>query len=295
MVTYLCPFIPSLSTLTASLHELLKKDTDFTLNCTYAAAFQHVKGAVVSDTIHRYFDPSLPVTIQVNASQVGLSTALLQNNKPITFTCKALTKTEYHYANVKREMLAVIFWAKRFRTYICGRFFTLESDHKALKSISQKNLADMPAQLQHILLCLQGYNYTICYHPSKEMALPDMLSHFSPCPGPDIPLDIAIHYAHLSPEQKEAFQQALISDPEMCTLADIIITGWPDDIKAVPYPLCHTGNIMRPSRLKMALSSVEKPSLFFLWKGREYYSYTSSIKESPKPSCSHVDVSSGLV
>ena len=133
-------------------------------------------------------------------------------------------------------MLTVIFGAERFRTYVYGRSFTIESDHKPLESISQKNLADTPAWLQCMLLCLQGYDYIICYHPSKEMALPDTLSCFSPCPGPDIPLDIAIHHAHLSPGWKEAFQQASVSDPEMPALADII-TGWPDDIKVVPHPL----------------------------------------------------------
>ena len=80
LVTYISPFIPGLSALTAPLHELLKKDTDFTWNCTYNAAFQHVKEAVVSDTILRYFDPSLPMTIQVDASQVGLGAALLQTH-----------------------------------------------------------------------------------------------------------------------------------------------------------------------------------------------------------------------
>ena len=88
-----------------------------------------------------------------------------------------------------------------------------------------------------MLMCHQGYDYFICYHPSKEMALPDALSCFSPCPGPNIPLDTAIHHAHLSPEQKGAFQQAFMSNPEMHALTDIIITGWPDDIKAVPHPL----------------------------------------------------------
>ena len=29
-----------------------------------------------------------------------------------------------------------------------------------------------------------------------------------------------------------------MTDAEMCALADIIITGWPDDIKEVPCPLC---------------------------------------------------------
>ena len=96
----------------------------------------------------------------------------------------------------------------------------------------------MPVHLQHMLLHLQGYDYTIPYCPSKEMALPDTLSHFSPCPVPDIPLGIAIHHAHLSPERKEAFQQAFVSNPEMCTLAYMIITGWPNDIKVVLCPLC---------------------------------------------------------
>ena len=94
LVTYLSPSIPGLSTLTAPLHELLKKDMDFIWNHTYDAAFQWVKEAVISDTTLRYFDLSLPVTIQVDASQVGLGAALLQNGKPIAFTSKALTETE---------------------------------------------------------------------------------------------------------------------------------------------------------------------------------------------------------
>ena len=114
----------------------------------------------------------------------------------------------------------------------------MESDHQPLESISQKNLADTPAHLQHMLLCLQGYNYTIHYCPSKEMALPDTHSWFSPCPGPDILLDIAIYHTCLSPERKEAFQQAFVSDPRCMLLDNMIITGWPDDIKVVPCPLC---------------------------------------------------------
>ena len=97
-------------------------------------------------------------------------------------------------------MLTVVFGAERFRTYVYSRSFTTESGHKPLESIFQKNLADTPAQLQCMLLHLQGYDYIICYCPSKEMVLADTLSHFSPHPGPNIPLDIAIHHACLSPD-----------------------------------------------------------------------------------------------
>ena len=177
------------------------------------------------------------MTIQVNASQVGLGAALLQNGKHVAFASKALTKTKCWYANIEREMLAAIFGVERFQAYVYGRSFTIESDHKPLESISQKKLADTLACLQHMLLCLQGYNYTIHYCPSKEMALPNTLSQFSPHPEPNILLDITIHHARLSPERKEAFQQAFLSNPEMCALANMIITGWPDDIKVVPHLL----------------------------------------------------------
>ena len=176
LVTYLSPFIPGLSTLTAPLRELLKKDTDFSWNCTYDITFERVKEAVISDTPLRYFDPSLPVTIQVDASQVGLGAGLLQNGKRITFASKALTETECQYTNIEREMLAAAFGAERFHTYIYGRSFTIESDHKPLESISRKNLADTPAWLQCMMLCLQGYDFTICYCPGKEMVIPDTLS-----------------------------------------------------------------------------------------------------------------------
>ena len=116
MGTYLSPFILGLSTLPAPLHELLKKDTDFTWDHSYGAPFQCVKEAVVSDTTLWYFDPSLPMTIQVDASQVGLGAVLLQNHIPMAHTSKALTNAECHYANIEIEMLAVIFGADRFRT-----------------------------------------------------------------------------------------------------------------------------------------------------------------------------------
>ena len=126
--------------------------------------------------LHQYFNPSLPVTIQVNASQVGLGAACLQNGKAIAFASKALTKTECQYTNIEREMLAAVFGAERFHTYIYGQSFTIKSDHKLLESISRKNLADTPAWLQCMMLCLQGYNFTVHYCPGKEMVMLDMLS-----------------------------------------------------------------------------------------------------------------------
>ena len=118
------------------------------------SAFQCVKDAVVFDTALQYLDASCSLTVQVDASQVGFGATLLQDNKPVVFASKAQTKAEHCYANTECEKLAVIFGAAWFRAYVYGTPFTTESDHKTPESINQKSLADTPAQLWYMLLCL---------------------------------------------------------------------------------------------------------------------------------------------
>ena len=46
--------------------------------------------------------------------------------------------------------LTCVFGAEHFWTYVFGRHFTIESDHKSLEQIAMKNLADAPVHLQRI-------------------------------------------------------------------------------------------------------------------------------------------------
>ena len=237
MTTYLSPFIPSLSTFTAPLRELLRKDSEFTWNDSYQEAFNTVKQMVGKDTTLRYFDSRKPVVIQVDASQKGLGAALLQDGGPVAFASKALTLTEQRYANIEREMLACVFGAERFHTYVFGRSFTIESDHKPLEQINLKNLTDTPARLQRMLLRLQNYDMKIIYRPGREMLVADTLSRYAPMPTPEVALDLAIHHVHITPEKKLAFQQSIQDDPLLRSLAETIIAGWPEDIKDLPNAL----------------------------------------------------------
>ena len=109
MVMYLSPFILGLSTLTTPLWELLKKDANLTWNASYEATFQQVKHAVISDTTLRYFNSLLHVTIQVDASQVGLGAALLQDSKLIASASKALTDAECRYTNIERDASSCLY------------------------------------------------------------------------------------------------------------------------------------------------------------------------------------------
>ena len=91
MVTYLSQYMPNISSLTADLRGLLKKDALFQRSETHDVAFQKIKNQISKDVCLRYFDTTKEVVLQVDASQVGLGAVLLQDGKPVAYASKALT------------------------------------------------------------------------------------------------------------------------------------------------------------------------------------------------------------
>ena len=138
----------------------------------------------------RYYDQTKLVTLQCDTSLKGLGACIIQDGQPIAFASKFLMDTETCYANIKRELLAIVYGCKKFHTYLYGRTFIIETDHKPLEMISLKNLTVAPAQLQRMLLHLQQYDLIITYRPGKEMLLVDALSHLPSRTNTEIKLDL---------------------------------------------------------------------------------------------------------
>ncbi|GFR78197.1 retrovirus-related Pol polyprotein from transposon 297 [Elysia marginata] len=145
-----------------------------------------IKDSISREVTLAYFNPDKPITVQVDASMKALGASLIQEGKPVAFASKALTDEETRYANIERELLAVVHGCERFHTYFYGQAFTVESDHKPLKSIHLKHLKAAPSRLQRMLLRLQPYDLTIDYKPGKEMALADALSRLTSSEDPPI-------------------------------------------------------------------------------------------------------------
>ena len=129
-----------------------------------------LKKAISKDINLLYFDPKKPVVLQVDASQVGLGAALLQDSKVIAYASKSLTSVETRYANIEHEMLAVVFGCLMFHHYLYDISFICISDHKPLENIHLKHLSDAPPRLQRLLLKLQPYDITIKYLPGHKVA-----------------------------------------------------------------------------------------------------------------------------
>ena len=239
-VNYLQTFVPHLSHHREPLRVLLKKENVFTWDQNVNDSFQRIKGLLENSLLEplRYYNRNKLVILQCNASLKGLGACILQDGKPIAFASKSLTDTETRYTNIKRELLAIVFGCKKFHTYLYGRSFVVESDHKPLEMICLKNLISAPVRLQRMLLRLQQYDMVITYRPGKEMLLADTLSHLpSRANNSEIKLDLrvdAISFAALSSSQLTKTATETQKDPILSTVHRLTLNGWPRVRRHIP-------------------------------------------------------------
>ena len=89
---------------------------------------------------------------------------------------RALTLTQQKYAQIEKEVLAIVYGCQKFHQYVYGRTVHVETDHKPLENILAKNLHQAPMRLQKMIMSLQKYDLEVKYKPGKEMQLADTLS-----------------------------------------------------------------------------------------------------------------------
>ena len=144
MVNYMGIFISNFSHHTELLRAMLKKDNIFHWEEQQTWFFQKIKSLIVkaNKTPLKYYDRTLLVTVQADTSLREMGACLIQQHngkdQPIAFASKSLTDAETQYANIERELLAIIFARQYFSTYLLGRSFTAESDHKPLHEESHQ-------------------------------------------------------------------------------------------------------------------------------------------------------------
>ena len=134
------------------------------------------------------------------------------------------TPLRYYDRNL---LLAIIFAYQHFSTYLLGRSFIAESDHKPLEMIAMKNLANVPPRLQRMLLELQRYDVTIKYRPGKEMQLADALSHCLARASQEIKLDMRVDYIAFTKPWIEKLKDSMQRDPILATVYQLTQQGWP--------------------------------------------------------------------
>ena len=149
-VNYLAKSIPNMSTVTKPIRDVLKADISFHWDTEQKEAFASVKKILSTEPALAFYDVEKPVLISCDASQSGLGAVLIQEDRPVVYAPRALTDAETRYAQIEKELLAIVFALNKSHQYVYSKSAVVESDHKPLESIIKKPLVSAPPRLQRM-------------------------------------------------------------------------------------------------------------------------------------------------
>ncbi|CAI6377494.1 unnamed protein product [Macrosiphum euphorbiae] len=234
MMTYVQKFVPNMSQLAVPLRELLKKDCNWYWGETQIKAFNVLKCALTSEPLLQYFDLNKKCTLSVDASKDGLGAVLLQNDYPVAYASKTLNDTQKQYAQIEKELLAILYGCERFKQYIYGKNINIESDHKPLETIFKKPLDKTPARLQRMRIKLMAYDLNIIYKPGKFLKIADTLSrahikdNIDLCESEiELQVNMIIKKLNISENKLRQFKEEFKKDTEFQMLLEFVKHGWP--------------------------------------------------------------------
>ncbi len=165
----------------------------------------------------------------------------------VSFASRSMTETERHYAQIEKEALAITWACEKFETFLLGRTFKVETDHKPLVPLlSTRNLADVPARIQRFKMRLMKYSFSIKHVPGTQLPTADCLSR-APAKSTSVSEltseveayvnHLATYYSPASPDMLHHLENSQRRDEECCNLARLLEQGWPNDVKKVPFTL----------------------------------------------------------
>ncbi|XDV38013.1 hypothetical protein PO909_007505 [Leuciscus waleckii] len=245
MLQYLEKFIPNLSEVTAPLRKLLEEETLWHWESIQQDSFNRLKVLVSTAPVLKFYDVSQPVTLSVDASSEGLGAVILQEGQPVAYGSRALTDCEKNYAQIEKELLAIVHGCEKFHQYLYGRCIQVESDHKPLEIIFKKPLHKAPSRLQKIMMRLQKYSLMVRYVPGKELHIADALSkaylqeHCTQDSREEDEIEVSfiLHQLPVSKKKKKQFQSATVEDEELRLVREAVQSGWPNSRGQVPKPI----------------------------------------------------------
>lgn len=231
---YLSRFIPNLSQRTAALRELTRNDVEWSWTASHEQERLSLLSCISDVPVLSIFDPDVPIENQTDSSKDGLGSVLLQGGRPVAYAPRTLTKCEQKWAQIEKELLAIVFACARFHYFLYGRDFVVQSDHKPLESLIKRDIDDVTPRLQRMFLQLLKYpGLEIRYTPGREMHVADCLSRAPLMDSSEFDPDLSmvIHSVTrrvcMSEENYRRYVQALNGDVRYGRLIKYVTSGWP--------------------------------------------------------------------
>ena len=151
MMTYIANFIQNLWQETDLLRDLLKENSILVWTTNNDEVFKRFQNVV---NISTCFKVVRSKWIHNNI-QHGLGAALIQGNQPVAFASKSLMSAEKNYVPNEKELLLIVFAVERLHQFVYGQHFYSWYDHKPLKCILNKPLANAPIQTTEVCIWIR--------------------------------------------------------------------------------------------------------------------------------------------
>lgn len=215
-------FVKNFNEVASPLFDLLKKDTKFDWPEQAIQAFHKIQQLVTGEQLTLKI-PALnqDFIVATDASDVAIGAVLKQGHEVVEYASRVLTSAERNYSTTEKECLAIVWALDKWRPYLLGRRFHVETDHRPLQWI--KSAKDPRGKLARWALKLQEYDFTIRHVPGSENHLPDILSRTPDTK--DLP-DVAFG-AHAMEIEGDitALQQAQRADAVLSRVIDAVLSG----------------------------------------------------------------------
>ena len=172
-------------------------------------SFDAIKLALATAAMLHHPDPSLPLALTTDASDVAMGGVVEQRGpkgwEPLAFFSKKFEKTQKEWCPYDRELNAVHKAIRHFKHMLEGRTFTIYTDHQSLiPSLGKKTDAPTARQTNQ-LSEIAEYSTDIRYLEGKSNFVADCLSR----PNEEEKKTASVSNIHLMPEV-HPFRQAIL-------------------------------------------------------------------------------------
>ena len=154
------------------------------------AAYEQLKDRLIEDVTLAFPDYSKHASkleVFVDASSKGAGACLVQKQgnqyRTIAYASTTFSDTETRYSTIDRELLAIRWGVKIFRSFLFGVPFILYTDHKPL--IYLHNMSRENSKLMRTINDLADYTFEIRYRPGRDNAAADAMSRIMDTPTVD--------------------------------------------------------------------------------------------------------------
>jgi hypothetical protein len=136
-------------------------------------AFDHVKATIAKDVVLAYPDFSKVFKIYTDASSKQLGAVITQDNQPIAFFSRKLSKTQHKHSVTKIELLAIVKTLKEFKGMLWGQQIKVFTDDANLMRDALGLTLDRVYQWR---LLLEEYGPEIVYIKGIHNTVADAVS-----------------------------------------------------------------------------------------------------------------------